>query len=185
MNVRLNTPLQRLQTHLAHARQRAQDKHTIANEKADVGERLQALNRYLANTDPGRVLVLRSNRRGEARVSSRAPGWIDKHLNPTNVVGRRQLGLNRLLGQLMRQVSPSMPRGPAQQALDSLTRLFDKPMGQDEDPTRATSSLRADVNTLAEACAFGAAAAKVVAMPSAPLPTAQALGIEPDSAPAP
>lgn len=184
MNSRVNNPLQRLQTHLANSRQRAQDKRAIANESLALGERLQALNRYLANTDPSRVLVLRNSRHGEARVSSRAPGWIDKRLNPINVVARRQFALNLLLKNLFRQVAPAALNGPAQSALADLSRLFDKPMGQEEDPTAATKAMGKSVHALAQAFAFGPATAKVLAVPAQPLPTAEAIGTGADGPPA-
>jgi hypothetical protein len=183
MTLRLNNPVKLLQTRIAASQQRAQDKRTIADESKGSGERLQALDRYLQNTGTYRVLVLRTDRHGEARLSTRGASWIDRHLIPTNVEERRHEGLNHMLEKLFRKVSSETLSPQQRSAVTALVNLFNKPMGQEAVASGTTSTLRQNVNELARAYELKSVSRQGPLAPSAALQSVEASRITLDDQP--
>ncbi|MBL0944128.1 MAG: hypothetical protein IBJ04_07375 [Hydrogenophaga sp.] len=151
MTSRLTNPVKLLQARVAASQQRAQDKRTIADETKGTGERLQALDRYLQNTGKYKVLVLRTDRHGEARLSTRRASWIDRHLIPTNVEERRISGLNHMLENLFVKVSSETLLPQMRKAVTPLVDMFKKDMGQEAVSSATTFTLREKVKELARA----------------------------------
>lgn len=150
----IRNPLQVIQNRLDASRQRAADKRTVADENANIKDRIQALDRYLKGTNgqKSKTLYMRGLSGHNTRISSRHGNWIDRHLtlfrNPEET---RSLAADRMLEKFVTQLR-GLQLSTWEEARAPMALLFMPHLDQEHGHGRhlITSGLRDSVSALAQ-----------------------------------